>query len=311
MRRFLRELKELNFLKRNSKYIKVAITVLVILLFALYVSQNAEEFRRLRSVSLNTVFQVILGQSIVILANILILRAFSEHGREKTALKDATEIVAYSSLINFFGFLQAGVGLRAVYLRKKIGMNYRKYFALTLYQFTSLFSFSLIAISIGYFANSITPLNLITLMMILLSAIIIVCLLIYSSKKVRTLLGALRNEKKVLVKISIFVLLQLVGSYIAYRAELASVQANTNLSAMLIFTGISQFSIVLAITPGAIGIREGLLYLVAQQMMITGDDIVIAATIDRALYCITLAIFAPAAVLARRKYSVILDNDDQ
>jgi len=58
---------------------------------------------------------------------------------------------------------------------------------------------------------------------------------------------------------------------------------------------------LIAITPGAIGIKEGLLLIVQQQMNLTLDNIVLAATVDRVVYFITLAIITPLA-LGFRKY---------
>jgi uncharacterized membrane protein YbhN (UPF0104 family) len=97
------------------------------------------------------------------------------------------------------------------------------------------------------------------------------------------------------------IILQLGGSLLANFVELQAIGANISIGGLLVYTGTSQFAIVIALTPGAIGIREALLLVVQQQMHLTTQDIVLAATVDRVVYFITLALITPFALAAKKQ----------
>jgi uncharacterized membrane protein YbhN (UPF0104 family) len=104
-----------------------------------------------------------------------------------------------------------------------------------------------------------------------------------------------------LTALIVILLIQLAGSLLANFTALQAVGAHVTAGGLLIYTGVSQFSVVIAITPGAVGIKEALLLIVQGQMHLRTQDIVLAATLDRLVYFITLALITPLAIGLKRR----------
>lgn len=290
---------------KNNKWVKGGLLLLTLVAFGYYFLQNQEQFSRIGHLTWWQVLLIITGQSVVFFSNILVSIIFIQFIGKKLHFLDSTRITAYSSLINFFGFLQGGVGLRGVYFKRQFAMSIKKYFALTVVQYLFLFGVSGLFVLIGI---SITS-GVSSALLIALCGIIVVILgLVFLSKtnalkRFQTKLDVLSKTIKArpLVALFVVILLQLCGSLLANFIELQAIGANISLGSLLVYTGTSQFAIVIALTPGAIGIREALLLIVQQQMHLTTRDIVLAATVDRVVYFITLALITPFALAAKKQ----------
>lgn len=291
----------------NPKILKVIALSLTIVLFVFYFLNNQESFERIWDLSFWQLGLILLGQSLVILANTFILSIIVSFSGKKIPFAESAMVTAYSSVVNFFGFLQGGVGLRGIYLNKYFSVKYRQYFLLTAVQYILLFSLAGLMIFVGVsFTNDIkNALFLVGLFIISLSAFYFLLRLLRNEKiadlssRLTNITSIFRNRRILLITSAL--VLQLCGSFLAYGAALDSIGADITIGGLLIFTGISQFSIVIALTPGAIGIREGLLLIAQSQMLLSANDIIVASTIDRAVYFITLALLVPIALAARGK----------
>jgi len=227
--------------------------------------------------------------------------------QKKIPFIDAARITAYSSLINFFGFLQGGLGLRGIYLKRHYAMPLKRYFALTSIQYLILFGISGVLLLVGIALTMGLSYTFI-LVLIGIAAVVVACFAFYQLK-VRFFLRLIDRIKKLstvfqtrpLLLLTTVIIVQLAGSLLANGVELAAIGADISLGGLLVYTGVSQFAIVIALTPGAIGIREALLLIVQNQMHLTTEDIVLAATIDRVVYFVTLALITPLALTAKKK----------
>jgi uncharacterized membrane protein YbhN (UPF0104 family) len=291
---------------RNNKYLRIGLLVLTLAAFVYYFLHNKEGFSRIGDLTLWQVVLVIIGQSIVIFSNILVLIIFGRFIEKHVPFAQSARITAYSSLINFFGFLQGGVGLRGLYLRRDFGMPLRQYAALTTVQYLILFSIagSFLIIGIGLSASLWQALFL----LLVIAAGLLGVTMLYRMRLPFVVRQAHRLnklsvvfKKRPLASLLGVIVLQLCGSLLANSVELSAIGASISLGSLLIYTGIAQFAIVIALTPGAVGIREGLLLIVQGQMHLTSQDIVVASTIDRIVYFITLALITPLALGAKRK----------
>jgi uncharacterized membrane protein YbhN (UPF0104 family) len=285
---------------KNNKWVKAGLLILTLVAFVYYFLHNQEQFSRIGNLTWWQVLLIITGQSIVFFSNILVSIIFIQFIGKKLHFLDSTRITAYSSLINFFGFLQGGVGLRGVYFKRQFAMSIKKYFALTVVQYLFLFGVSGLFVLIGISLASGVNLAL----FIAFSGVVVAALGLVvlgktgAGKRLQAKLGALAHVMKTrpLVALFVVILLQLFGSLLANFIELQAIGANVSLGSLLVYTGTSQFAIVIALTPGAIGIREALLLIVQQQMHLTTQDIVLAATVDRVVYFVTLALITPFAL---------------
>jgi uncharacterized membrane protein YbhN (UPF0104 family) len=292
---------------KSNKYLRIGLLILALALFAYYFLTNQHQFARLADLSLLQMLLVFIGQSIIFFSNILILVLFVKLIRGKIAFLDATRITAYSSLINFFGFLQGGLGFRGIYLKKYFGMTLKRYFALTSVQYLMLFGIAglFVITGLGLTTGDSQVMAFLLIGVLVASAIVAFLYMTKSQffmQRIQQLRGiSIAFQARPLMSLGLIVLFQLGGSLLAYSSELSAVGAHISFGGLLIYTGVSQFSIVVALTPGAIGIREGLLLIAQNQMNLSTQDIVLAATIDRVIYFIILALLAPLAISVKRR----------
>jgi uncharacterized membrane protein YbhN (UPF0104 family) len=286
------------------------LTLLTIVLFIYYFSQNKEQFSRLRDVSFGSILLIVLGQILVLATNVFILIELLKMTGKNMSVGTSSRVIAYSSLINFFGFLQGGLGFRAIYLKRYFNTSIKTYTLLTILQYLSVFSISFLMIFIGlWLVNySVVP--------VLLALAVLVAVIIFHRQLVNILRRTrLENAVNLLIKnyrrmlvILVFSTVQFFGSSLAYGAELSAVGAHLSLGALLIFTGVAQFAILVALTPGAIGIRESLLFLVQGIMAISTSSIILAGTIDRAVYFVVLLLITPFAIGFKKKLDFKTDK---
>jgi len=229
---------------------------------------------------------------------------------KKISFIDSSRVTAYSSLINFFGFLQGGVGFRGIYLKKYFNIPLKKYFLVTVVQYLLFFIISGILIFAGLsFTQNISTAFKYAVVAIVLSSLLLFLLNKYLNNKLVNIASSIFRDKfifqsKKILTLVFSIIFMSLGSMLAYGVALSAIEANVTLGGLLLFTGVSQLAILFAVTPGAIGVREGLLLLVQSQMLLSTDDIIVVSTIDRAVYFITLALIVPVALRVRTKKTI-------
>lgn len=286
----------MNFLKQRfsyKKFLQIFLLILTLVLFTWYFNENREQFSKLSSLSLWEFLFIFFGQIIAFIGNVIIIFAFGMFIGKKIPAVEVTKIGAHSSLVNFFGFLQGGFGVRGAYLKINHGMSVKKYLAISALQYLVLFGFAGLLIFIGLVSIGQHNLFMLASLVTIVTAIVILGIRIIA--KLREFVVAL--TKKIMGLLQLYPLLwlclgtlvYLAGGLITFSAELSVVNANITLGGLLVYTGVTQFTLLISITPGGLGIREGALLLVQQQMQLTTGDIVLASTLDRAVYFVTLA----------------------
>lgn len=291
---------------RNNIILKLGILLATTIAFIWYANKNWADFQRIGDIPLQNILLIITGQVIIVLSNVIILRILVNMDKKKLSFVDSARVTTYSSLINFFGFLQAGVGFRGAYLKKYLGMSVKRYVALTTLQYCLIFGFSALLMIIGYL--SIKGPNLLWLLCIALIIFAVMLSVAWKYKfpllvrfTSRISLFLTRQQARYILFLVGAATLQLGGSALAFGVGLKSIGAEVTVGGFLLYVGLAQFAIVFAVTPGAIGIREGLLLLIGSQMLLTTQDIVLAATIDRIVYCITLLLITPLALTFKKQ----------
>ena len=91
---------------KNNRWLKAALLVLALAAFVVYFLQNQSQFSRLNNLTWWQVLLIIFGQLVVFFSNILVSIIFIKLIGKKLHFRDSARLTAYSSLINFFGFLQ-------------------------------------------------------------------------------------------------------------------------------------------------------------------------------------------------------------
>lgn len=193
-------------------------------------------------------------------------------------------LTMYSSVINFFGPLQSGPAFRAIYLKKMHRTNLKNYGSASLiyYGFYAFFS-GLFLIS-GILGWWLLPLS---------SVGIIFAVVVFKSQfSLAIRLRKLNLSNWYYLAIATF--LQVSVQAIIYYVELRSIVPGIHVGQVIIYTGAANFALFVSLTPGAIGFRESFLVFSEKLHHVSSNAIVVANTIDRAVYVSLLLILAIA-----------------
>jgi uncharacterized membrane protein YbhN (UPF0104 family) len=86
-----------------------------------------------------------------------------------------------------------------------------------------------------------------------------------------------------------------------YGFELHVVEPGIRFSQALTFTGAANFSLFVALTPGAIGIRESFLYFSRELHHVGTATIVAASVLDRTVFMLLLALLFVVSIVFHAK----------
>lgn len=189
---------------------------------------------------------------------------------------------AYSSLINFFGPGQSGPGLRAIYLKKKYGVKLRQYFVATLLYYAC---FAVISACFAFIGSRPWWQTV----LVVLAAAGMSAGVIYWATHRRRQTDTVPISK-LLISLFLATLLQLVLQAIIFYVELRSIDNTISVSQVITYTGVANFALFVALTPGAIGIRESFLLFSEGLHHISHGTVIAASVLDRAVYLVFLGV---------------------
>lgn len=199
-------------------------------------------------------------------------------------------LTAYSSIVNFFGPLQSGPGMRMVYLKKKHGVSARRYMLATLLYY-AVFAM----VSAGFFVLGTGVWWLVPPAMIAVGAVSTWVI----KRHVRRVDGLqLQTSWQLLAGFVAGVVGQLVVVALIYAVELQALQQSFNLQQVLAYTGTANFALFVSLTPGALGFREAFLLFTRQLTGLDSGTILAASAIDRTAYIVFLALLFVVILLA-------------
>lgn len=272
--------------RTSQKAQTIATIVLLVIVggfLGYYLIRHPSTLQKIAELSLSDVISLLLLYGVFFLALAVILY-FSIIFCGKYLNKRETLLLnAYSSLTNFFGPGQSGPGVRALYLKGKIGLHIKNFL------FVSLVYYAFYAILSGVMLFS--ALRPWWLAVLLVGAIILVCIgvLFFYKKKQE---GSPFKKTIVIGVIGIFIgtVVQMVAQVAIYAVELNSISSGATLAQVVSYTGAANFSLFVSLTPGAIGIRESFLIFSQSLHHISNTNIISAGVIDRAVYIVFLGI---------------------
>ncbi len=271
-------------MKKHLKTI-LGFTVLAatIVVFSLYIKSHPEVIEQLKQTPPLTLVGLIALYTIWWGALAVVLQITLRMYRKKMPLQENILLSAYSSLINFFGPGQSGPGLRAIYLKKRHNLRVKNYIFGTLlyYAFYAI-------ISAGMFFVGSRPWWQTALLMVAAAGGSLIVLKWYAKR------SKIKADSGInLITLSLLfgaTALQLITQFAIYLIELHAVNPAVGVGQALTYTGAANFSLFVALTPGAIGIREAFLVFTQGLHHISNTVIVSANVIDRGAYLLFLGI---------------------
>lgn len=275
------------YCQQMKKHLRTGLVVLLLLAtaaaFTQYVWQHPETLRRLSDLSIATILALLILCTATFFAYLFITRVSLRMYHKTMPLAEQFLFNAYSSLINFFGPGQSGPIFRAAYLKKRHNLTIRQFAFTTLLYLAFYAVISAMLVVVGSRPWWQTAL--------LMLAVGTASWLFIRRYKKRANIRA--EEGFNLTNLSLLfglVVVQILLLAATYWVELRSINAHASLGQVLSYTGISNFSLFVALTPGAIGIREAFLVFSQNLHHIGSSTIVAANIIDRGVYLVFLGI---------------------
>jgi uncharacterized membrane protein YbhN (UPF0104 family) len=283
-----------------KKYVKPVLSGLVIAAtaaaFVWYVQAHPDYITKLRHTDWRAIVALIAvnGVLIVVLAGIYQMTARiagKSLGRQENLL-----LTIYSSIANFFGPLQSGPGVRAVYLKKRHQVRLRDY------TFATLIYYAMYAVVSALFALIGTRPWWQTLLAVGAAAGASAAVLYWfdrrGQKKERP---RLRLVPRLLGILLLLTALQISLVSVRYYIELQTVQANVSVGQAVSYAGAANFALFVSVTPDGIGIREAFLLFSQRLHGVETQYIVAASLLDRATYILFLGLLFLVALTLHAK----------
>lgn len=280
----------------KHRHLKVAISLAAVLLtfsiFGWYLMTHPEVWRQLMDLESWRVGVLLLLYSLVTLALAVVLHISVVMCSKKLTNKQAFSVTASSSLANFFGPLQSGPGVRAVYLKQKHNIPIKRYGLMTLYYYGFYAVFS------GLFLLSGDPTWRWPLLALLVAGAAGTFYYLKLQSKRRSNPPVQLTS---LAKMAAATLFQLLCIVAIYFVELTNLNPGISLGQVVSYTGAANFSLFVAFTPGAIGIREAFLVFSEQLHHINPQTVIAANVIDRSVYVLFLLLLFILLIVTHSK----------
>jgi uncharacterized membrane protein YbhN (UPF0104 family) len=201
-------------------------------------------------------------------------------------IKENILLTAYSTIANFFGPLQSGPGVRALYLKSRHQVKLRDYTLATLIYY-SLFAF----FSALFLFGGSRPWRQTIILVALVAAFSLLVIRCFMRR--RSPSGEepqLSLSFNVLGGLALATFIQVLLNAIIYFIELRLVSPHVSFRQATVYTGAANFALFVSLTPGAIGFRESFLIFARRLHRIGTATILAASIIDRAVYVLFLGI---------------------
>ncbi len=290
---------------KNRLHIIASILLLLvaIIIFVIYISKHSYLIYRLKNISPFIVFWLLILYSFWFLCLSLIIKYSLRICNLTIPTSKNLLLNAYSTIVNFFLPGQGGPVIRGAYLYKKHKLRVRLYIFVTLIYYLMYAAI-----------NSVLAISTSSLWWILIPVIIFMSFIgLFGGrkyiKKFKIKDTELRLNSTNLLFLFLITLLQVLVIVAINYVELHSINTAISIKQTIIYSGIANLSIFVALTPGAIGIREGFLIFGRRLHHISVSNIISASIIDRAIFLIVLVILLIYVLASHAKSKLNISSD--
>jgi uncharacterized membrane protein YbhN (UPF0104 family) len=272
----------LYLMKRSRLALSILVLVGTVGLFTYYLAKHPSTLHQLTHLRVSYALPILLLYLAFTVFLSIAVKASVKLCDKDLDMAESFKLTASSALANFFGPLQSGPGVRALYLKKKHGIPIKKYSLATFYYYGFYAIFSGLFLLSG---NASWRLPLLGILVVSTGVIIV---LLRSKQRRSKEVSSLKLTY--LLQLAVATFLQLSCTVLIYWIELSSIGVHASVSQVLSYSGAANFALFVSLTPGAIGFREAFLVFSRNLHHIGNSAIVAANVIDRAMYIIFLAL---------------------
>ena len=194
-------------------------------------------------------------------------------------------LTSYSSIVNFFGPLQSGPGMRAAYLKTRHKLRLRDYTLATLLYYGLFAFFSALFLLVGT-----RPWWQTGLALIVVASFSTLVIRFFLKRDKQPDSSQFHLSSDLLARLMLVTFLQVLLTAVTYFVELKAVNPHIGWGQAVSYSGAANFALFVSLTPDAIGFRETFLVFSRHLHHVSTANILSANIIDRGAYMIFLAL---------------------
>ncbi len=261
------------------------ILLLSIIVFTRFFAQHPAYWLQLRHVSPWTIVWVLALNALMVGVLVGITAVTLAMCGKHMGLRENFLLTAYASIANFFGPLQSGPGVRAVYLKAKHQVRLRDYTLASLLALGLFAFFSALFLLVGN-----RPWWQTTLALAGVAGLSAFVIRLFRKRDKKAGESQFHLTGDLFAVLVVLTFLQVVVTVAWYYVELRAVNPHVHFSQAMSYAGAANFALFASLTPDAIGIREAFLVFSQHLHHVSTGNILAANLIDRAAYMLFLLI---------------------
>ncbi len=283
--------------------------------FTIYFVNNLNQFRPILEINLVYVLIIIIINILSLLTNSLMYMVFFRIFDKKVGLGECFDFTIKTSIANLLVPFKGGAFARAIYFKEKYQLSYSKFSAIlgssyliAIAVLSVLGLFSLIIIK-PTFSIEIIVLTAFFLALEVMSLVVIFFKINIKFENLKfipsffkkplvifdQLISAwnqISKEYRNVGLITILTTLNVLLIILITKIEFVALGIDIQFVYLVLYSVLSTFAVIFAFTPSALGIREAVLYIFSTTILISSQDILNIAVIDRAiLFLFLLLVF--------------------
>ena len=299
----------------KKKILSILLTIIFIIFFAKYINSHLEDFKIIKNIDsyIEIFFISILTLSTFYINGLFLKITLQRFGLDLKFI-EYFSLSLISTFANIFIPLKGGAGIKAIYLKKKYNLNYSKFISSFAGNFILVISTNSVVMFlimlILYFNSNILniPIFLFFTLMMLVSSYIIISkkeLQLPSNRffnKIQSILDnwyVIKRSGNTIFKLYIISIINVIIIAILLFVEFKAFNlVDTNGETISIIKSsflslVRSISMLISLTPAALGIKEGLMMLVSGSVNINPSHSLAVSILERVVVFIELLILAP------------------
>jgi uncharacterized membrane protein YbhN (UPF0104 family) len=270
---------------RPKNALVVLVLLLTLIIFVRFFAAHPDYIRQLGHTNPWWIIAVILLNVPMIGLLVLIYDTCLKLCGKQLKWKENFLLTAYSSIVNFFGPLQSGPGMRAVYLKTRHQVRLRDYTLATLLYYGLFAFFSALFLLVGT-----RPWWQTTLALAVVAGFSTLVILFFLKRDKQPAASQFNLRGSLLARLMVITFLQVLLTALTYFVELKAVNPHIGWGQAVSYSGAANFALFVSLTPDAIGFRETFLVFSKHLHHVSTANILSANIIDRGAYLIFLAL---------------------
>lgn len=293
------------------KFFSIAILLASIALFAIYLFKNYEDFKFLLDVNPVYVALLVFANIASLLINGIFIKIVLVPFNKFISVTESFYVSLISSVGNYFAFVGAGLGFRAVYLKRRHGLSYGNFMATVAGNYVLVFFVTALTGLLALMLMSSKTSRAYWVLALVFAALFVIDLMIMSVKLAKwfvRLLNKLKfssaitgiimkiiegwiliiSDKRLIKRLLLLTVAGYSLSLLTIYLILGSLNLHVAFSGLMLLAALSSLSVFINITPGNIGIKEAVLIFSAQAIGLSTPQILAYSIIDRGVLFLVL-----------------------